>query len=546
MSLRSMPIATRAALSFALITALLVITGIFSLNRMGSLNEASSDISDNWLPSVRESAELNVLLAELRQVQLAHVLAADDSSKRFLESRMTEIGKELTDREGAYQRLISGADERSIYERYLATRQTLLQSQQTLVQMSRSKPLEETRQYTESTLLDQYRATQQQLQALIDFNVKGASQASHTADEVYHSAFAAVIGVLLVAGLATVVLAWLFTRSITQPLGEALRVAEVIASGDLTSRIDTSGRDEPAKLLVALQGMQAQLRQTIQQIGSSATQLASAAEELSAVTEQGNRSLTQQNDEIQMAATAVNEMTAAAGDDEAVTLGVVGAGGLFRRLVVLGGEGAHGVEQAALAPVFLFAAAGEDHVLLAQLDLFHGLADAMRAGGAGGGDRVVDALDLERRGQAGRYGAAHGAGHAVWADALDAFLAQGIDGFHLVQGGSAAGAGDQAGAGVGNLFRSQAGVLDRLLHRQVGVGGGIAHEAEDLAIDQLFEVQVDRTGNVAAQAHLGVGRIEANAGPTRTEVGGNGVFVIAEAGNDAQTGDNDATHADNP
>ncbi|POP54785.1 methyl-accepting chemotaxis protein, partial [Pseudomonas aeruginosa] len=69
---------------------------------------------------------------------------------------------------------------------YLATRQTLLQSQQTLVQMSRSKPLEETRQYTESTLLDQYRATQQQLQALIDFNVKGASQASHTADEVYH------------------------------------------------------------------------------------------------------------------------------------------------------------------------------------------------------------------------------------------------------------------------------------------------------------------------------------------------------------------------
>ncbi|MFW5195434.1 HAMP domain-containing methyl-accepting chemotaxis protein [Pseudomonas aeruginosa] len=259
MSLRSMPIATRAALSFALITALLVITGIFSLNRMGSLNEASSDISDNWLPSVRESAELNVLLAELRQVQLAHVLAADDSSKRFLESRMTEIGKELTDREGAYQRLISGADERSIYERYLATRQTLLQSQQTLVQMSRSKPLEETRQYTESTLLDQYRATQQQLQALIDFNVKGASQASHTADEVYDSAFAAVIGVLL----------------------------------------------------VALQGMQAQLRQTIQQIGSSATQLASAAEELSAVTEQGNRSLTQQNDEIQMAATAVNEMTAA-------------------------------------------------------------------------------------------------------------------------------------------------------------------------------------------------------------------------------------------
>ncbi|WP_025805313.1 methyl-accepting chemotaxis protein, partial [Pseudomonas chlororaphis] len=47
------------------------------------------------------------------------------------------------------------------------------------------------------------------------------------------------------------------------------------------------------------------------QIVGSATQLASAAVELTAVTEQSNRALTQQNDEIQMAATAVNEMTSA-------------------------------------------------------------------------------------------------------------------------------------------------------------------------------------------------------------------------------------------
>src|SRR5690606_34888317 len=83
---------------------------------------------------------------------------------------------------------------------------------------------------------------------------------------------------------------------------------------------------------------------------------------------------------------------ATAGDDETVTLGIVRAGGLFRGLVVLGGKGAHGVEQAALAPVFFFTAAGEDDVLLAELDLLHGITDAMGAGGAGGGDRIVHAL----------------------------------------------------------------------------------------------------------------------------------------------------------
>src|SRR5690606_19372707 len=92
---------------------------------------------------------------------------------------------------------------------------------------------------------------------------------------------------------------------------------------------------------------------------------------------------------------------AAASDDETVTFGVVGAGRFFRGVVVLGGKGAHGIEQAALAPVFFFAAAGKNHVLFAHLDLFHGAADAMRAGGTGRGNGVVHTLDLERRGQAG-------------------------------------------------------------------------------------------------------------------------------------------------
>ncbi|WP_432443499.1 methyl-accepting chemotaxis protein [Pseudomonas batumici] len=57
--------------------------------------------------------------------------------------------------------------------------------------------------------------------------------------------------------------------------------------------------------------MQSGLRETLQQIASASDQLASAAEELSAVTEESTHGLTRQNDEIQQAAAAINEMTAA-------------------------------------------------------------------------------------------------------------------------------------------------------------------------------------------------------------------------------------------
>lgn len=57
--------------------------------------------------------------------------------------------------------------------------------------------------------------------------------------------------------------------------------------------------------------MQGSLRTTIREIANASDQLASAAEELSAVTEESTRSLIRQDSEIQQAATAVNQMTAA-------------------------------------------------------------------------------------------------------------------------------------------------------------------------------------------------------------------------------------------
>ncbi|WP_431978037.1 methyl-accepting chemotaxis protein [Pseudomonas oligotrophica] len=116
---------------------------------------------------------------------------------------------------------------------------------------------------------------------------------------------------VIAAGLLTWLLAWVFTRSIVQPLAEAVEVAESVAAGDLRRPIETLGNDEPARLLAALKRMQGSLRETVQRIADSSNQLASAAEELNVVTEDSTRGLHQQNHEIEQAATAVNEMTTA-------------------------------------------------------------------------------------------------------------------------------------------------------------------------------------------------------------------------------------------
>ncbi|MBI2277421.1 MAG: CZB domain-containing protein [Dechloromonas sp.] len=54
------------------------------------------------------------------------------------------------------------------------------------------------------------------------------------------------------------------TRQITRPLQDAVNVAEAVAAGNLDNRIDRSGADEPAQLMLALEKMQADLKRRIE------------------------------------------------------------------------------------------------------------------------------------------------------------------------------------------------------------------------------------------------------------------------------------------
>ncbi|WP_444544329.1 methyl-accepting chemotaxis protein [Pseudomonas asuensis] len=122
------------------------------------------------------------------------------------------------------------------------------------------------------------------------------------------------MGVGLAIALAfviTILLAWVMSRSIVRPLGQAVSSARAVASGNLSVPVQVEGKDEVGQLLESLAVMQGNLRDALEQISSSSTQLASAAEELNLVTESSSMNLTQQNHEIEQAATAVTQMSTA-------------------------------------------------------------------------------------------------------------------------------------------------------------------------------------------------------------------------------------------
>ncbi|MBI6853946.1 methyl-accepting chemotaxis protein [Pseudomonas cichorii] len=149
------------------------------------------------------------------------------------------------------------------------------------------------------------------LRIMIDSNNRQIKEGAIAAAELKSSAIVMLSTGVIIAFIVAIILGILITRMITGPLAIAVASAQRIAKGDLTQPIASDRGDEAGQLLNALSDMQGGLKYTIQEIASASGQLASAAEELSAVTDESTRGLTRQNDEIQQAATAVNQMTAA-------------------------------------------------------------------------------------------------------------------------------------------------------------------------------------------------------------------------------------------
>ncbi|WP_017477423.1 methyl-accepting chemotaxis protein [Pseudomonas sp. PAMC 26793] len=311
MSLRNLNIAPRAFLGFAFIALLVVILGVFAVNRMTLIRQASVDMGTNQLPSVKYLGNITENVLRLRILSFRILINRDPAAVQDAKERSAILVDKVKVAQAAYSALPAEGEEASVYKAFSATLDSYLTAQAEMMSLSQQNKVEEMHTLINTRIKDGTDLMGEQLNKLIAINSAGADQANIAADGSYSQAVTGIIIVAVVAALLTVLLAWLLTRSIVVPLQKAVIAAETIAGGNLSKPIEVDGKDEPARLLGALAAMQNNLRQTIQHIAGSATQLASAAEELSAVTEEASKGLQQQNNEIDQAATAVNEMTAA-------------------------------------------------------------------------------------------------------------------------------------------------------------------------------------------------------------------------------------------
>ncbi|MGA4634849.1 methyl-accepting chemotaxis protein [Pseudomonas solani] len=309
--MRNLAIGKRAGLIFSLLALLVLAMGGSNLYETNRMDAASIEVRGTWLPGVIALSEIGAAIGDARAMTLRSILVDDRAEQRHTVATIRVTLDALPQQFAAYERTIVQAEDRELFKRFTHSYETYRGLQAQILDAVDGERIDEADRLVNGPLVEYANAMMSALNELIRFNSNGAFEAAKRSDDASDEAFlVALVSLAVILGV-TVAAALVLTRSIVTPLGEAVVIAERVASGDLTRDIRVIGKDEPAMLLAALRTMQGNLRATIQQIGSSSDQLASASEELHAVTEDANRGLHQQNAEIEQAATAVNQMTAA-------------------------------------------------------------------------------------------------------------------------------------------------------------------------------------------------------------------------------------------
>jgi len=311
MSIRNLRTGLRASLSFAVLAGLLMVVGLFGLGQMKALRESTAVIEESWMPGIESIHDAAANIASIRLEALRLITSTEAAVRERSKGLLTAQRQELLKRLDDHKTLIANDQERTMLETLGTDTARYLSILDQIIKQIDAGQSDQAYARLTTELAPQGNVLDKTLEQMITLNQQGADAAAKAAAATYQQSLWIVATIIVIALVATLLLAWLLTRSITAPINQALSVARRIASGDLSAPIDSTGRDEAAQLLKALAEMQGNLRSTIRGISESAQQLASAAEEMSSVMEQSTRGLQQQNDQIEQAATAVTQMSTA-------------------------------------------------------------------------------------------------------------------------------------------------------------------------------------------------------------------------------------------
>ena len=344
MTIRTKMIATACAVSA--LTLLVGATGFFAVNSIAS---HLTDIADHKLPGVR-----NLLLMQEAQQNVKareRTLLITGLEAERVDRQLTIIGEalgqaeasrktyEALPRENAEEKLC--AEFSLVWTAWQKDVQEFVRIAQEFLRTGNRSTYARLRHQGLDVENDSFNAAVTSLEKLTDLNLQHADEARTQAHATAELARKILIGAIAAGVALAFLLSLILSNSITRPIAESAAMADRLAGGDLSTRVENVNSDEIGAMTRSFNSMANTLGEMAGRMHAMSDTVASSSEELSATTISISTGFREQFQQIEQSATAITEISQTIMD---VAKNASSASDAARKSVGFAAEGKHVVE----------------------------------------------------------------------------------------------------------------------------------------------------------------------------------------------------------
>jgi methyl-accepting chemotaxis protein len=311
---KNMSISQKLSGGFATLAVLVVALAWFSVSQLSGLFRDTTLITGNLIPSMQAANQMEVSLLNSRRAELNMVISGEDKEGVARYDKVYQAAKqEFATSAQAYAALpFTSAQEEQEFKALTAAAAQYFDAHDELAAALQQGDMGRVMSLREGVTMTALAAVSKQALVLRDINDKVARNMTATIEGVYENSRTLSILIGFFTVVFVVVVAWLLTRLIRNPVMLLLAQTQKVSGGDLATRLDLNlfNNDELGQLAKGFGEMQDRLRSLVSEVSGSVVQLSSAAEEISVVAKQSASSMNSQQHELNQLATAMNEMQA--------------------------------------------------------------------------------------------------------------------------------------------------------------------------------------------------------------------------------------------
>ncbi|MDB5962748.1 MAG: chemotaxis protein [Massilia sp.] len=309
MKIKNLAIGTRLAGGFAIVLALTIVVAGLGINGMSRSNAALERIVNKKVYKMELLHGMSDSVHVVARVSRSIVLVSDSGE-------IEAEAKKIIDARSRYNTAWTALLKTPATPAGEQKRATVLAAQQLtgplndkVIQLARNNSDAEAIQVLMREAAPATNKWQAAIAEYVDQQLRNNKLAAEEAAASYDAMHSLVLGLAALAVLIGIAVAWLVTRSITVPTNAAVKIAQAVAAGDLTSHIVVQSSDETGKLMQALKDMNHSLINIVGEVRGGTDLISTASSEIAA----GNHDLSSRTEEqassLEETASSMEELT---------------------------------------------------------------------------------------------------------------------------------------------------------------------------------------------------------------------------------------------